>query len=54
MKSTLHTDNQEGQVRELKKKLSSKSDQLEVIEREYSKLQEKFRESQNVEYNLST
>jgi len=41
-------------VRELKKKFAAKSDQLEVIEREYSKLQEKFRESQNVEYNLST
>ena len=41
-------------MRELKKKLAVNSDQYEVLEREYGKLQEKYRESQNVEFNLST
>jgi len=31
-----------------------KTDQYEVIEKEYQKLQEKFREAQNIEFNLST
>jgi hypothetical protein len=31
-----------------------KTDQFEVLEKEYSKLQEKFRDSQNQEFNLST
>lgn len=31
-----------------------KSDQHEVIEKEYTKLQEKYREIQNIEFNLST
>ena len=42
----------ENEVRDLKKKLALKSDQFDVLEKEYSKLQEKFRDSQNMEFNL--
>ena len=44
----------ENEIRELKKKLVVKSDQFDVLEKEYSKLQEKCRDSQNQEFNLST
>ena len=35
----------ENEIRELKKKLVVKSDQFDVLEKEYSKLQEKYRDS---------
>lgn len=47
-------DNFENEIRELKKKLVLKTDQFDVLEKEYSKLQEKFRDSQNQEFTLST
>jgi hypothetical protein len=47
-------DSFENEIRELKKKLIVKSDQFEVIEKEYAKLQEKYRDAQNIEFNLST
>lgn len=47
-------DSQETEIRELKKKVHLKQDQNELIEREYSKLQDKHREVQNHEFNLST
>lgn len=47
-------DNFENEIRELKKKLIVKIDQYEVIEKEYTKLQEKYRDAQNIEFNLST
>jgi hypothetical protein len=31
-----------------------KSDQCEVLEKEYAKMQERYRDSQNLEFNLST
>ena len=38
-------DNYENEIRDLKKKLVVKNDQCEVIEKEYSKLQEKYRDA---------
>ena len=46
--------NLENQLRETKKKHVIKEDQVEVLKNEFAKLQEKFRESQNIEFNLST
>lgn len=53
-KTTMQTDNSDAEIRELKKKLVVRVDQHEVLEKEYQKLQEKHREAQNVEFNLST
>ena len=47
-------DAYENEIRELKKKQIVKQDQIELIEREFSKLQDKYREIQNAEFNLST
>lgn len=44
----------EGEIREAKKKLVIKQDQMELLEKEYAKLQDKYREVQNHEFNLST
>lgn len=53
-KSAMQIDSYEVEIRELKKKLAVKVDQHEVLEKEYLKLQEKFRDAQNNEFNLST
>lgn len=44
----------ENELRELKKKLNLKQDQNELLEKEYAKLQDKYREVQNHEFNLNT
>lgn len=54
VKVTKSADLYEMEIREVKKKMNNKQDQLEVLEKEYQKLQEKYRESQNHEFNLST
>jgi|TARA_B110001450_G_C17636476_1_gene487395 hypothetical protein len=38
-------DNYENEIRDLKKKLVVKIDQQELIEKEYGKLQEKYRDA---------
>ena len=48
------TDSLENEVRDTRKKLILKSDQFEMLEKEYAKLQDKYREVQNHEFNLST
>jgi len=53
-KTAMQTDSSDAEIRELKKKLVVRVDQHEVLEKEYQKLQEKHREAQNVEFNLST
>ena len=53
-KNMMQIDTYEVELRELKKKLAAKLDQHEVLEKEYQKLQEKYRDAQNVEFNLST
>lgn len=50
----MQLDTYEVELRELKKKLAVKLDQHEVLEKEYQKLQDKYREAQNAEFNLST
>lgn len=47
-------DGMENEVRDLKKKLVLKTDQYEVLEKEFAKLQDKYRDVQNNEFNLST
>ena len=53
-KNALQIDGYEVEIREFKKKLAVKTDQYEVLEKEYQKLQEKHRDAQNNEFNLST
>lgn len=53
-KNVMQLDSYEVELRELKKKLAVRVDQHEVVEKEYQKMQEKYRESQNAEFNLST
>lgn len=53
-KNMMQLDTYEVELRELKKKLAVKLDQHEVLEKEYQKLQDKYREAQNAEFNLST
>lgn len=50
----LQNDTNENDIRELKKKLIIKSDQHELLEKEFAKLQDKCRDVQNNEFNLST
>ena len=50
----MQIDSYEVEIRELKKKLAAKIDQYEILEKEYQKLQEKYRDAQNNEFNLST
>lgn len=50
----LQNDANENDIRELKKKLIIKSDQYELLEKEFAKLQDKCRDVQNNEFNLST
>lgn len=54
-KATLNkkVDEYENELRDIKKKLIMKSDSLELIEKEYNKLQEKCRELQTQEFNLN-
>jgi len=47
-------DTLENENRDLKKKLMGKTDQHEVLEKEYGKVQDKYRDMQNAEFNLST
>ena len=47
-------DTLEAQLRDFKKKNNQKTDQLEVMEKEYGKMQEKVRDSQNTEFNIAT
>ena len=47
-------DSYENEIRDLKKKLMIKQDQNELLEKEFAKLQDKLREVQNNEFNLST
>jgi chromosome segregation ATPase len=51
---TKKTDYLEGESRDLKKKLMLKGDQFEMLEKEFAKLQDKLRDVQNHEFNLST
>jgi chromosome segregation ATPase len=44
----------EGENRDFKKKLILKGDQFEMLEKEFAKLQDKLRDVQNHEFNLST
>lgn len=41
---TSKCDANDGEIRELKKKLMIKTDQLELVEKEFAKLQDKYRE----------
>lgn len=52
-KNALQIDSYEIEIRELKKKLAVRVDQHEVLEKEFQKIQEKYRDSQNIEFNLS-
>lgn len=50
----LTQDQNENDLRDFKKKLIIKTDQHELLEKEYAKLQDKYRDVQNNEFNLST
>lgn len=47
-------DSHETEFRDYKKKLIVKQDQVEMLEREFAKMQVKYREIQNHEFNLNT
>ena len=54
IKNVQQVDNNEGEIRELKKKVILKNDQYEILEKEFQVIQERYRESQKIEFNLST
>ena len=54
IKNIQQVDNNEGEIRELKKKVILKNDQYEILEKEFQVIQERYRESQKIEFNLST
>ena len=53
-KHLLNIDQLEMTFRDMKKKFIAKSDAYDALEKEYTKLQDRFRDTANVEFNLAT